>query len=381
MYYRILRLQNKRRLTPFIDKILVTNHNSIYNTLLTVKYSEEVASVLKKKANFAPSFIVRNRCRVILLKMTEPRMSCSRIAASVGCCRDFVSDTIHRYNTGGMDSVLMLKAKSGRPGKLAGHMDEIYKALGERIPRTAKEGMSIIAEVSGVTVKETWARTIMNRLGFKCRKLQPIPGKADPKKQKEWIENLQPVVNEAKAGERILLFMDAVHFTLGSFTCNVWSKTPLYLPTGAGRNRFNFIGAVDPFSLNLFHSHSMEYVDANEIMSFLQMLRDRNGNMPVSIVLDNARYQHCKAVMEQAKKLDITLIFLPAYSPNLNIIERLWKYTRKTVLNGRFFDMPAKFHAALKFFYEEDFENHRENLRPLLTLKFQSFENAVLLTA
>lgn len=95
--------------------------------------------------------------------------------------------------------------------------------------------------------------------------------------------------------------------------------------------------------------------------------------------LDNARYQHCQAVKDKAAKLGINLIFLPPYSPNLNIIERLWKYTRRHVLAGKYFDSPAKFHDALRHFFEVDYVNHKSNLSSLLTLKFQSFQNAHLL--
>lgn len=87
--------------------------------------------------------------------------------------------------------------------------------------------------------------------------------------------------------------MAAVHFTLEVFTCHVWSKELLYLKTGAGRNRFNFLGCVDPFSLGIMQSHSMIYVDADPTKSFLEKVRRKSGDIPVSIFLDNARYQHC----------------------------------------------------------------------------------------
>ncbi len=119
--------------------------------------------------------------------------------------------------------------------------------------------------------------------------------------------------------------MDAVHFTLEAFTCHVWCKKPLYLKTGAGRNRFNLLGCVDPFSLDIIQSHSMIHVDADQTKAFLEKVRQASGDTPVSIVLDNARYQHCQAVKDKATELGIDLIFLPPYSPNLNIIERLWK--------------------------------------------------------
>lgn len=176
--------------------------------------------------------------------------------------------------------------------------------------------------------------------GHELQKLQPIPGKADPERQKQWIADSQAIIADAEEGKRRILFMDAVHFTLGAFTCNVWCKGELYLPTGAGRNRFNLLGAVDPFSMELIESHSMMYVNAEQVNIFLEKVRAGSGDIPVSIVLVNARYQHCRAVKDKAAQLGIDLIFLPPYSPNLNIIERLWKYTQKEVLNARFFETP-----------------------------------------
>jgi transposase len=66
----------------------------------------------------------------------------------------------------------------------------------------------------------------------------------------------------------------------------------------------------------------------------------------VKIVLDNARYQHCKFAEETAKGLGIELLFLLSYSPNLNIIERLWKFTKRKILYAKYYDTPAKFHSA-----------------------------------
>ena len=172
--------------------------------------------------------------------------------------------------------------------------------------------------------------------------------------------------------------MDAVYFTLEAFTCKVRCRGPLYLPTGAGRNRFNLPGAFDPFSQDLIYSHSMVYVDAEHVMDFLEKVRNQIGDIPVPIIFDNARCQHCQAVRDKAAELGIDLIFLPPYSPSLNIIERLWKYTRRHVPAGKYFDSPTKLHDALRNFFEVDYINHKANLCSLLTLKFQSFENAHL---
>lgn len=372
-------ISNKRRRTPWIDNKFT--HIIIYATLLTVKYSKEAYARLKKENETTSSGIIRKRCRALMAEMSEPTLSGERIAAIAGCSRNFVDSLIHSYNNKGINSVLETAPVPERPGRLKSHMEEISRSLESRVPRSAAEAAHIIRDISGISFSLRWVRVIMHRCGFLFIKTQPIPGRACPQKQTELVFALQPVIDEAKECKRKLYFMDAVHFTLEAFTCHVWYKRPLYLKTGAGRNRFNLLGCVDPFSLDIIQSHSMVYVDAEQIKSFLEKIRPESGDIPVSIVLANARYQHCQAVKDKAAELGINLIFLPPYSPNLNIIERLWRYTRRHVLAGKYFDSPVKFHEALIHFFEVDFINHKQNLSPLLPLKFQSFENAHLLCA
>ena len=370
---------NKRRRAPFIDN----NHVPyiIHTTLLTVEYNKEAYARLKKEIKTTSSCIIRKRCSVLMAKMSEPKLSSERIVAVTGCSRNFVDKLIHTYNNDGLDSVLRTAPIPGRPNRLKGYMEDVSKRLESKVPRSSVEAADIIRDISGITFSLTWTRKILHRCGFRFIKTQPIPGRACPGKQVEWVAALQPVIDEAKEGRRKLYFMDAVHFTLEAFTCHIWCKEPLFLKTGAGRNRFNLLGCVDPFSLELIHSHSMVYVDAEQTKAFLEKVRLSAGQTPVSIVLDNARYQHCQAVRQKAMELNIDLIFLPPYSPNLNIIERLWKYTRKHVLAGKYFDTPAKFHDALRHFFEVDYFNHKKGLSTMLTLNFQSFENAHLLCA
>lgn len=106
----------------------------------------------------------------------------------------------------------------------------------------------------------------------------------------------------------------------------------------------------------------------------------RTQGMPITIVLDNARYQRCKLVMEKAAELGIELLFLPPYSPNLNLIERLWKFVKKEVLYSKYYDNFEKFKAAITNCLEETETKHKKALDSLLTLKFQTFSKTKLLT-
>lgn len=372
---------NKRRQAPFIYKIAYHKFNLTYRTLLTVEYNKEASNTLIKHAYGTSLPTISKRCLAIYQKMSNPQLSCGEIATNLGISRNTVGYWINKYNNEGVEAVLHRHEIPGRPSRFKGKIDEIDSNLEKCAPKNSASAASIIESVVGIRPSRSMARYIMRKLGYRCRKFQPIPGKANPEKQRVWIDSLQHYVNQAKEGKLRLLFMDAAHFTLEAFLCKVWSKQPLYLRSGAGRNRFNVIGCVDPISHEIISSHSMVYVNAEQVKDFLEKVRKQCGDIPIAIILDNARYQHCEAVKEKARELGIELIFLPPYSPNLNVIERLWKYVRRHVLAGRYFDTPAKFHEALRCFFEEDCHKHKQEFMTLLTLKFQSFENAQIFCA
>ncbi len=102
---------------------------------------------------------------------------------------------------------------------------------------------------------------------------------------------------------------------------------------------------------------------------------------PITLVLDNARYQRNAVVMTLAQQLGITLLFLPSYSPNLNLIERLWKFIKRRSLYGRYHPSFAEFRAAIEATIADLPTTHANDLATLMTLKFQRFENVSLMAA
>ena len=98
-----------------------------------------------------------------------------------------------------------------------------------------------------------------------------------------------------------------------------------------------------------------------------------NIEVPITLVMDNARYQKCKIVAALALKLNIELLFLPAYSPNLNLIERLWKFVKKEVLYSKYYSDFGSFKRAISNCLNQTHTTHKKKLDSLLTLKFQVF--------
>lgn len=129
-----------------------------------------------------------------------------------------------------------------------------------------------------------------------------------------------------------LFFLDASHFVMGGFPGRVWSVVRKWVKTACGRQRFNVLGALNFVTKKVETVVNTTYITSTEVIIILEKLA-RDYAKPIKVVLDNARYQRCRAVIESAARLGVELIFLPTYSPNLNLIERVWKLVKSNVLN------------------------------------------------
>src|SRR5205823_7813161 len=158
---------------------------------------------------------------------------------------------------------------------------------------------------------------------------------------------LEPALAKARAGEGHVFFVDAAHFVMGAFLCRVWCRVRLFIRGGSGRKRYSVLGAWNAVSHELVSITTDATVSAETMCVLLRKIAALGLQGPITLVLDNARYQHCALVMDLAKSLNIHLEFLPSYSPNLNLIERLWKFVKKQVLYGRYYATFAEFRAAI----------------------------------
>ena len=120
-----------------------------------------------------------------------------------------------------------------------------------------------------------------------------------------------------------MFFVDAAHFVLGAYLGFLWCFERLFIKSGAGRKRFNVLGALNAVTHELITVTNDTYINAQSVCELLYKLAALDLSLPITLVLDNARYQKCALVMEVAQTLDIELLYLTTYSPNLNLIERL----------------------------------------------------------
>ena len=342
--------------------------------MLPINLSETEIRQLNYERYYYPCPAVQKRIHAVYIKATTD-MSNAMIGALIGLNRDSVGDWIMRYQQGGFDALCQFNYGTNTSA-MDNHADSILKSFIRQPPMNVNEAKSRIEAMTGISRSPSQVRTFMKRHGLRYIKTGHIPAKADTEKQRQWVkETLEPAIKEAQKGECHLLFLDAAHFILQPFICALWCVARLFIKAASGRNRINVLGAVNAITKQVHTLSNTTYINAETIVAFLQQLKEHYGDVPLKIVLDNARYQHCKLVEQAAKKLNITLLFLPSYSPNLNIIERLWKFTKKTILYAKYYESPLKFHQAITGFFQIVNQKYNADLKNLLTLKFQFFQN------
>lgn len=193
------------------------------------------------------------------------------------------------------------------------------------------------------------------------------------------MNELQPALDDAQAGKGHVFFVDAAHFVYGTFLCCLWCVARIFVRAASGRQRFNVLGAWNAVTRQFLAITNTTVVNTDTMCALLRKIAAENLAGPTTVVLDNARYQRNKVVQGLAAELGIRLLYLPSYSPNLNLIERLWGFAKRQSVYGKYHATFASFQSAI----EETLANlttiHAAKLETLMTLSFQEFDDVSLL--
>lgn len=174
--------------------------------------------------------------------------------------------------------------------------------------------------------------------------------------------------------------MDAAHFVHSSFPGYVWCFKRVFIKTSPGRSRYNVLGALDAVNKDLISVCNDGYINADSVCELIVKLKDGAEGLPITLVMDNARYQRCAKVQEAAEEHVVDLLYLPPYSPNLNLIERLWKFVKNKCLNCRYHETFQLFKNAIAGILEATGTEFKEELDSLLSWNFQSYSKVPILS-
>lgn len=184
-------------------------------------------------------------------------------------------------------------------------------------------------------------------------------------------------MKKAKENELVLLFLDASHFVMGcDFLGYIYGKTRRFIKTFSGRKRYNVLGALNFVTKRVTVVANDTYIKSAEICEMLRKVAVEYAGKPIHIVLDNARYQKCFLVMELAEELGIVLNFIPPYSPNLNLVERLWKHV-KGRLRSKYYDQFDAFKETINSIIEDADKGSKGLIDKLIDEPVQIFDTLV----
>jgi transposase len=317
----------------------------------------------------------KNKTKLLVIRMHHEGGNHGFIAKVLNLHANTITNYIKEYSKGGLAGTL--EDRYYRPSSSLEPFLQCLKCSFRAAPvADAKQGVARIESLTGIRLSESQARRFMKGLGMKIRKACSIPGKANPQLQFEfYTSTLLPKLKEAGCGERKVFFVDAAHFVMGAFLGMIWCFARVLVKTPAGRQRYNVLGAIDSHSQELISIRTTENINSLSVVALLDKIHKKYPDTEVTLVMDNASYQRCYFVRDHALNLGVELLFLPSYSPNLNLIERLWKLTKRRCLTNRYYADFKAFCGAIDKCLDDLSGPLKEELTSLMRLNFQFFQN------
>lgn len=343
-----------------------------------LQFSEEDRKLLNYERFHHPHPRVQLKMEVMWLKSQNLPLKLICILA------DISPNTLRKYSqeyqSGGIEKLKKINFNQPK-SELELHRTTIREYLELNPPANINQAAQQIENLTGIKRSPSQIRKFLKSIGMRCLKVGAIPSKADPDEQEEYKrDKLEPRLEEARRGERAVFFVDAAHFVMGAFLGMIWCFQRIFIKSPSGRKRFNVLGALNAITHEVILVTNDSYITATQVCELLQKLANLGITIPITLVLDNARYQKCRIVQDLAQSLEIELLYLPTYSPNLNLIERLWKFVKKKCLYGKYYEDFAQFSSAISDCLNDAHLHHGKELNSLLTLRFQRFEKAQIMT-
>ena len=283
--------------------------------------------------------------------------------------------TIMRYKqtylSKGLDGLLENNYQGGLYKLSEDQRIALMKELDTHLFSTAQEVCQFVWKNYKIKYTAEGMVQTLRRLGYSYKKTKAVPGKADRKEQEKFVEKYKSIKRELKGKEKIY-FSDAVHPTYNMMPAYAWIKKgeERTVKTNTGRKRMNILGAYSPNDQEVIVNDE-ETINADSLLRLLKKIERKHPELDrIILFLDNARYNRAVKVREYLKTSKIELEYLPSYSPNLNLIERLWKRFKKKVLYNTYYEHFDEFkHAALKYFKNKS-KKFKNTLKVLLSEKF-----------
>ncbi len=290
-------------------------------------------------------------------------------------------DTIHQW----IDYFLKRKTVNdwlgyryvGYDGKLTcSELEQVKNYVSENVISDSKQVIAFIKTTFSKQYSLSGIVDLLKRLGFVYKKTTLVPSKFDPELQEKFKAAYEEL--EKNLGEKeTILFMDGVHPQHNTTCTNAWIKKgqTKEIKSNTGRQRINLNGVYNPVTQEVL-THESDTINAEAILDSLKEIEKFYATQDrIYIILDNARYYRNQIITEHLTTSKIVFMFLPPYSPNLNLIERLWKFMRKKIINNQYYETFKEFKKEIDSFFK-GLPSKRHELRQFIGIKLRLFQAA-----
>lgn len=286
--------------------------------------------------------------------------------------------TIRRYfkqfKEQGITGLLEYRYTGGKSRLIRIQEQELQEFFKRHTQQTAMEAVRYIKRTYGVTYSVIGVTKLLHRLGFVYKKPKLLPAKVDKILQEQFIQLYKQTQETLSTNDRIY-FADATHPTHNTRASYGWilkgKRNDVYVKSNSGRKRLNLNGALN-FRDKTAIVLEEKTIDALATTRLLDAIAMKQRHGKAYIILDNAKHHHARMVRRWILHHPrFKLLFLPAYSPNLNIIERLWRFFHREITYNRYFESFKEFKETTLAFFE-NLKQYEHQLSSLLTDNFQT---------
>lgn len=270
---------------------------------------------------------------------------------------------VNRYKEGGLEQLLQTNYKVGQSKLPIEKLEVLLQELETHIYLTTKSVCEYVKNQLDEEYSISGMTALLHRMNYVYKKPKLVPGNPDPEAQEYFLKEYLKFMENKKETEAVF-FADAMHPTWNSMAEYGWIKqgTTRELKSNSGRGRLNIHGAMNAETFETTVITSESNVDTDSTISLFRALEALYPLATIIyVILDNAKYHFSNAVQEYIKRSRIQLIFLPSYSPELNLIERLWRVFNRNVLYNKHYASFKEFKAACMNFFKNQ-TNHFEEI-------------------
>jgi len=338
------------------------------------EFSDLEIEQLKKLRDQSKDIRVKERILSIIMFATL-QISILHIAEVIGKSERTIENWIIKYIDEGIEGILSYNYKHKKKYLDLHQINQLRIFVTFDNPETIKEVVQYINDKFNVKYSIEGARKILIQMGLKRLRTKVIPG--NPPSIEEQYQFIKEYEELKAIPDSVTLFGDGMHLIHQNLPGFCWGDPNMkpILETNSGRKRLNILGAYNPQDKSLVHLTGEENCNAERVIEFLKKITKKYKKFSViNIILDNARYFHAVIVQEWLEKnKKIKIKFLPPYSPNLNLIERFWKFSKKILVRNKYYKTYKVFKAKV-FQFLNNVKDQSENLETLMVEKFQIVE-------